>query len=87
MATYRSYKREMSEVDKTAFMNSGMDTLRNNEHMRAFIDKMFDYDLEVAEIEKEIFSIPSKMETIFNYIDVSFQLTPYLFWWSLYFGR
>ena len=53
--------------------------------MRAFIDKMFDFDLEVAEIEKEIFSIPSKMETIFNCIDLSsyslLLLMKPLLWW------
>ena len=42
--------------------------------MRGFIDKMFDYHLEVAELEREIFSIPAKMEIKFNYIDLSFQL-------------
>ena len=76
MAQYRKYRRDMPAADKTAFVNNGMDTLRNSEHMRACIDKMSDYDLEVAEIEKEIFSILSIMETIFNYIDLSFQLFP-----------
>ena len=57
-------------------MTNGMDTLRNNELMRGFIDKMFDYDLEVAELESEMFSIPAKMEITFNCIDLSFQLFP-----------
>ena len=50
-------------------MTYGMDTLRDNELMRGFIDKMFNYYLEVAELEGEIFSIPEKMEITFNYID------------------
>ena len=40
---------------------------------------MFDYDLEVAELEREIFSNPAKMETTFNYVDLSFQLFPLSF--------
>ena len=35
---------------------------------------MFDYDLEVAEVEREFFSIPAKMEITFNYIDETFTL-------------
>ena len=35
---------------------------------------MFDFDLEVDELEKEVFSIPARMEITFNYIDLSFYL-------------
>ena len=66
----------MSDSAKIAFMPHGVDALRDNELMRGFIDKTFDYDQEVAELEREIISIPAKMEITFNYIHLSFQLFP-----------
>ena len=42
--------------------------------MRNIMQKMFDYDLEVSDLEKEIFIVKEKIEPIFNFIDVSFQL-------------
>ena len=42
--------------------------------MRNIMQKMFDYDLEVSNLEKEIFIVREKIEPIFNFIDVSFQL-------------
>ena len=35
---------------------------------------MIDYDLEVSNLEKDLFSVRAKIEPIFNFIDVSFQL-------------
>ena len=42
--------------------------------MRQIIEKMFDYDMEVVVLEKDLFSVKEKMEPIFNFIDLSFQL-------------
>ena len=41
--------------------------------MANLIEKMFDYDLEVSDLERELFSVKEKMEPIFNFIDLSFQ--------------
>ena len=76
MANYRKYKKDMSDTAKIAFMTNGMESIRNNELMRVFIDKMFEYDMEVDELERNIFSIPARMEITFKYIDLSFQLFP-----------
>ena len=46
MAPYCKNKKDMPEAEKTAFMTKGMNTLRNCEHMRAIIDKMFDLMLK-----------------------------------------
>ena len=35
---------------------------------------MFDFDLEIVEIEKDLLSVREKIEPIFNFIDISFQL-------------
>ena len=37
-------------------MTDGMEMLKNNELMKGLIEKMFDYDREVVEMEREIFS-------------------------------
>ena len=74
MGHFRKYKKHLSEVANIARMTNGIESLRNNGHMRGLIKRMFDYDLE--ELEREIFSIPARMEITFNYIDVSFQLFP-----------
>ena len=35
---------------------------------------MFDFDLEVGEIERDVFNVKDKLELIFNFMDISFQL-------------
>ena len=42
--------------------------------MPYIMSKMFDFDLEIADIEKDLLSVREKMEPIFNFIDISFQL-------------
>ena len=76
MGYFCKYKKQLSEVANIALMTNGIESLRNNEHVRGLIKRMFDYDLEVEELEREIFSIPDRMEITFNYIDLSFQLFP-----------
>ena len=74
MDYYRKYKTDMSFTAKIACMTNGMKSLRNNDVMRVFINKMFDFEMEVDELESEIFSVPARMEITFNYIDLCFQL-------------
>ena len=53
MAYYCKYKKDLSETAKIAFMTNVMESLRNNYLMRVFIRKMFDFDVEVDELERE----------------------------------
>ena len=55
-------------------MTRGLINLRVNPHMPDIMEKMFNYDLEVSDLERELFSVKEKIEPIFNFIDVSFQL-------------
>ena len=55
-------------------MNRGMDNLRKSGHMKEIINKMFDFECEVVDVEKEISSYPTMIETVFNFKDLSFQL-------------
>ena len=74
MAKFRKFKPELTQVEKEDILVRGLINLRANPHMRDIMIKMFDYDLEVSDLEKEIFMIKEKIEPIFNFIDVSFQL-------------
>ena len=42
--------------------------------MPYIMSKMFDFDLEIVDIEQDLLSVREKMEPIFNFIDLSFQL-------------
>ena len=74
MANFRKYKPELTQVEKESILARGLINLRANPHMRDIMIKLFDYDLEVSDLEKEIFIVKEKIEPIFNFIDVSFQL-------------
>ena len=76
VAKFRSYRRELSETDKVAFMSIEMEKLRDNALMKGLILRMFDYERDRALLETEIFNFPDRMELLFNYIDLFFQLFP-----------
>ena len=44
--------------------------------MKGLIERMFEYETDVALVETEIFAQPTRMEVVFNCIDLSFQLFP-----------
>ena len=74
LAKFRKYKPELTQVERGDMLVRGLINLRTNPHMRDIMVKMFDYDLEIGDIEKEILMVKEKIELIFNFIDVSFQL-------------
>ena len=76
VAKFCSYRRELSDTDKVAFMSNEMEKLRDNALMKGLILRIFDYERDRALLETEIFNFPDRMELLFNYIDLSFQLFP-----------
>ena len=74
MANFRKYKPEMTQVEKEDILTRGLINLRFNPHMRDIMVKMFDYDLEVSDLEVEIFLVKEKIEIVFNFFYASFQL-------------
>ena len=74
MATFCTYKKGLSETDKQALMMKGLSNLRESQYMKAIIVKTFAYDIELVEVERHIFANKALLETIFNYMDKSFQL-------------
>ena len=54
-------------------MFKGLCNIGANVHIRKIIEKMFNYNLEVSDLESDLFSVKEKMEPMFNFIDVSVQ--------------
>ena len=42
--------------------------------MPDIMKQMFNYDLKISDLARDVFSVKEKIEPIFNFIDVSFQL-------------
>ena len=55
------YRMDMSETEKQAQMFKGLNNLRANGHIKNIIEKMFDFDMEVVELVKELFSVKETM--------------------------
>ena len=64
----------MSEMERRSQLARGLNTLRQNPLMPYIMSKMFDFDLEIIDIKKDLLSVREKVEKIFNFIDLSFQL-------------
>ena len=47
-------------------MTRGLINLRENPHTTETMSNMFDFDLEISDIEKDLFSVKEKIEPIFN---------------------
>ena len=73
VAKFRKINPGLSELDRGDILARGLINLRANPHMLNIMQKMFDYDLEESDIE-ELFINKEKLEPIFNFIDVTFQL-------------
>ena len=71
LANFRKYQPELTQVEKGDILARGMINLRANPHMREIMVKMFDYDLDIEDIEKEIFMVKDKIEPIFNILSIT----------------
>ena len=73
-ASYRRYRKELSHEELKQLINNGLINIRENPLIIEVIRKMFDFDLEVGEIERDVFNVKDKLELIFNFMYISFQL-------------
>ena len=73
MALFRRYRLELTDTEKQTQMYKGLCNIRANAHMVNIIENMFDFDIEVSELERDLFSVQENMELIFNFSDLSFQ--------------
>ena len=76
VARFRTYKRDLSDTNKFVLMSTGMESLRDSVYMKGLIERLFDFERDIALVESEIFDQPERMDVVFNYIDLSFQLLP-----------
>ena len=74
MALYRKCKTELPALEKQKFLYKAQCNIRENPIMVDIIRKMFDFDLEVSELDNNLFSVKEKIELIFNFMDLFFQL-------------
>ena len=57
LALCRQYRLELSETEKQVQMFKGLSNIRANGHMVNIIEKMFNFDIEVSESERDLFSV------------------------------
>ena len=57
-------------------MSTGMESLRDSVYMKGLIERLFDFERDIALVESEIFDQPDRMDVVFIDIDLSFQLLP-----------
>ena len=71
MAMYRRYSKEQSDQEIQQLMHTGLCSIRENPFIVKIVRKMFDFDLEVGYIEKNILFVKEKLELTFNFMDIS----------------
>ena len=74
MALYRKCKTELPALEKQKFLHKAKCNIRENPIMVDSIRKMFDFDLEVSELDNNLFSVTEKIAVIFNFMAIFFQL-------------
>ena len=75
-ASYRRYRGELSPEELKQLINNGLINIRENPLIIDIIWKIFDFDLEVGEIERDVFNVKDKLELIFNFMDFSIDEQP-----------
>ena len=70
---------KVSASIKTATIANGMDICKTHVFMPGLNKGMFDFDLEVEILERDVFSLPERMPLVFNYMDLFFPNIPSYF--------
>ena len=73
MASFRRYRAELSKTEKQQLMHQGLFNTSKKTLIVDIIRKMFDFDLEMEVMEKEVFFVKEKLELILNFIYIAFQ--------------
>ena len=72
-ASFRRYRKELSSIEVKQLINNGLINIRENPLIIEIVRTLFDFDLEVDDIERDVFNVKDKLELIFNFMDISFQ--------------
>jgi len=72
-ASFRRYRKELNVTEVKQLINNGLINIRENPLIIEIVQTMFDYDLEVDDIVRDVFNVKDKLELIFNFMDISFQ--------------
>ena len=72
-ASFRRYRKELNSIEVKQLINNGLINIRENPLIIEIYRTLFDFDLEVVDFERDVFSVKDKLELIFNFMDISFQ--------------
>ena len=67
-ASYRRYRRKLSPEELKQLINNGLESIKENPLIIEIIRKMFDFDLEVGDIERDVLNVKDKLELLFNFM-------------------
>jgi len=73
MALFRRFRKEQSAEEVKKYMEKGLCNIRENPIIMEIVLKLFDFETDIEDIEKDVLFVKEKLEIIFNFIDVSFQ--------------
>ena len=72
-ASFCRYRKELNSVEVKQLIENGLISIRENPLIIEVVRTMFDFDLEVDDIERDVLNVKDKLELIFNFVDISFQ--------------
>ena len=72
-ASFRRYRKELNSTEVKQLIDNGLINIRENLLIIDIVRTLFDFDLEVVDFERDVFSVKDKLELIFNFMDISFQ--------------
>ena len=71
-ASFRKYRKELNATEVRQLIDNGLINIRENPLIIEIVQTMFDYDLEVDDIVRDVFNVKDKLELIFNFMDILF---------------
>ena len=78
VARFRIYKRDLSETNKVVFMSYGMESLKGSVYMKGLVERMCNYERDLALVETEFWPTRSNGCGIQLYRSL-FPIIPYIF--------
>ena len=63
-------------VEGKTMITNGMEQCKSHELMPSLMKRMFNYELEIENVERDMCSMPEKMPLDFNYMHLFFQIFP-----------
>ena len=59
-ASFRKYRKELSDTEVKQLINNGLINIRENPLIKEIVQTMFDYDLDLIDIIRNVFNVKDK---------------------------